>query len=240
MDDYKKKVYDKVYGHEGVYKPSHGLIDLLYRKLRKREINRYQVTYDLLPSIGKSGRLLDVGCGDGDLVFICREKFGECYGIDISDVRVERAKRRALEKHTNNIYFYVCDADEGLPFSDSFFDAVTCISVLEHVFNPPNVVNEIHRVLKLGGVFIVQVPNVAWLPYRIQLLFGKLPKTGGVYLGADWEHLHWFTKDVLVKLLLASGFQIKQVTCSGIFAKYRKIWPSLLSGDLIIKTIKTQ
>ena len=43
-------------------------------------------------------------------------------------------------------------------------------------------------------------------PYRIQLLFGKLPKTGGVYLGTDWEHLHWFTKDVLVKLLLLSEF----------------------------------
>jgi ubiquinone/menaquinone biosynthesis C-methylase UbiE len=239
MNNCKKKVYDKAYGYEECfYEPSHGLMGFLYKKLRKREINRYQVTYDLLPPIGESGRLLDVGCGDGDLVFICRKKFGECYGIDISKVRIERARKRALEKHMDGLYFYECDADEGLPFSDSFFDAVTCIAVLEHVFNPPNVVNEIHRVLKPNGFFIVQVPNVAWFPYRIQLLFGKLPKTGGVYLGADWEHLHWFTKDTLVKLLLASGFQIKQVTCSGIFAKFRKYCLSLLSGDLLIKAIK--
>jgi len=228
MRNYKEKVYNSVYGHEkSSYESPYGFVAFLYKILKKREVNRYQVAYDLLPSI-RDGRLLDLGCGNGDLIFICRSKFRECYGVDISLARVERAKRHALERHIDGLYFCEYDVDKGLPFSDSFFDAVTCIAVLEHVFNPPNVVNEIHRVLKPNGFFIVQVPNVAWFPYRIQLLFGKLPKTDGSYLGADWEHLHWFTKDVLVKLLLASGFQIKQVTCSGVFAKYRKIWPSLL------------
>lgn len=129
--------------------------------------------------------------------------------------------------------------DEGIPFDDSFFDVVTCIAVLEHVFNPPNVLNEISRVLKLGGILIVQVPNIAWLPYRIQLLFGKLPKTGGVYLGTDWEHLHNFTKTTLCQLLMAKKFEIKAFSCSGIFAKYRKWWPSTLGADLIVRSVKT-
>jgi len=70
-------------------------------------------------------------------------------------------QRDALEKHIDGLYFYEYDVDKGLPFSDSFFDAVTCIAVLEHVFNPPNVLNEIHRVLKPNGFLIMQVPNVA-------------------------------------------------------------------------------
>jgi len=123
MNDYKKKVYDKAYGNEGMfYEPSHGLMEFLYEKLRKYEINRYQVTYNLLPSLkGKGGKLLDVSCGDGDLLFICMEKFDECYGVDISKVRVERARKRALEKHIDGRYFYECNVDEGLPFSNSFF-----------------------------------------------------------------------------------------------------------------------
>jgi len=116
---------------------------------------------------------------------------------------------------------------------------VSCIAVLEHVFNPPHIIEEVRRVLKREGIFIVQVPNIAWIPYRIQLLFGKYPKTGGVYLGADWEHLHIFTKTALYKLLAGKGFEIKSVSCSGIFAKYRKWWPSTLGGDLIVKSVKT-
>lgn len=65
---------------------------------------------------------------------------------------------------------------------------------------------EIHRVLKLSGIFIMQVPNIAWILYRVQLLFGKLPTTGGVYLGADWEHLHNFAKITLCRLLTENRF----------------------------------
>ena len=93
--------------------------------------------------------------------------------------------------------------------------------------------------LKPGGIFIVQVPNIAWMPHRIQLLLGTLPTTGGVYLGADWEHLHNFTKSTIRQLLTEKGFEIKAVSCSGIFAKYRKWWPSALGGDLVVKSVKT-
>ena len=63
-------------------------------------------------------------------MFICREKFGECYEINISKVRVERARKLALEKHINGLYFYEYDVDKGLPFSDSFFDAVLVFQCL--------------------------------------------------------------------------------------------------------------
>lgn len=57
----------------------------------------------------------------------------------------------------------------------------------------------------------MQVPNIAWLPHRINLLLGKLPITGGFYMGADWEHLHWFTKSSLLELLLvARALRLKQ------------------------------
>jgi len=234
MKDVKQKVYDDVYGRKEIcYEFPHGVVAFLYRKLLRFELNRYQGCYNLLPP--DKERLLDIGCGDGDFIFMARDMFKECYGVDVSLVRIERAKERA---HEDIFHFYKCDVDKGLPFNNQFFDVVTCISVLEHLFNPPDVVEEIRRVLKPRGILIVQVPNIAWITYRLQLLLGKLPKTGGVYLGADWEHRHLFTKATLSKLLMAKGFEIENVSCSGIFAKYRRLWLSVLSADLIVKATK--
>jgi ubiquinone/menaquinone biosynthesis C-methylase UbiE len=119
-----------------------------------------------------------------------------------------------------------------------FFEVATCISVLEHVINPPIIIDEVYRVLKPHGLFLLQVPNFAWLPFRFQFLFGKLPLTGGVYLGADWEHLHNFTMSILCGLLKQKGFKVQSISCSGIFANYRKWWPSTLASDLIVKATK--
>ena len=139
----KEKVYDNVYGRKEIsYESSNGVIAFLYRKLLRFEVNRYQVGYDLLPS--DKERLLDVGCGDGDFIFMARDKFKECYGVDVSPLRIQQAEKRAKSDQRDNFHFYQCDVDEGLPFSNSFFDAVSCIAVLEHVFNPPNVLSEIH------------------------------------------------------------------------------------------------
>jgi len=239
MKSTKKNIYEGVYGgKETSYEPPGGILGFFYRKLKRFEVNRYQAVYDLLLT-DKRARLLDVGCGDGDFIFMAKDKFKECFGVDVSQLRIERAKERSKTMHGgDNVHFDVCDVDEGLPFPHSFFDVVTCIAVLEHLFNPPKVVQEINRVLKRGGTFIVQVPNIAWLPYRFQLLLGKLPKTGGVYLGSDWEHLHNFTKSTICQLLTEKGFEIKTVLCSGIFHEIRKFYISVLAADIIVKALK--
>jgi ubiquinone/menaquinone biosynthesis C-methylase UbiE len=239
LNDSKERLYDNIYGRKNIrYEASGGLIGFLYKKLLRFEVHRCQAVFNLLPSV--AGRLLDLGCGEGDFIFMAKDKFEECYGVDVSSIGIERAKKISKDRsYGNNIRFYNGDVDEGLPFNTSFFDVVTCIAVLEHVFNPPNVLDEIYRVLKPGGMFIVQVPNIAWLPSRFQLLVGRLPMTGGVYLGADWEHLHNFTKSILCQLLTRKGFEIQSISCSGVFANYRKWWLSVLGGDMVIKSVKT-
>ena len=88
----------------------------------------------------------------------------------------------------------------------------------------------------------MQVPNIAYLKYRIQLFFGKLPVTSSPFnwkeIGWDGGHLHYFTKKTLSKLLEESGFKIVKVSGSGLFAQFRNWYPSLLTGDIIIKAQK--
>lgn len=238
MKRIKEKFYDNTYGGKCLPSSRHGLMDFLYRELRRFEIYREHVVYELL---SPGYRFLDVGCGDGSLVLMAKDKFREVYGVDISSVRIERARGKLDRPDKGKIHFLQHDVDEGLPFNDFFFDAIACVATLEHIFNPPALLDEIHRVVKAAGEFFVQVPNLAWISHRLQLLFGKLPVTGGTdELGMDWEHLHNFTVSSLRTLLESNGFEIKRVLSSGIFAKYRSYWVSLLSGDIIIKSIASK
>lgn len=228
----KKEFYDKAYGEKTSHVASQpGIISFLYKRLKKYEVSREDFAYELLP-FGQ--RFLDIGCGEGNLVLRAKSKFGEVWGVDVSSVRVEKAKKR-LNDYLNQekIHFILGDVDEGLPFDDLFFDAVSCVAVLEHVFYPPALIKEIYRVLKWRGELIVEVPNFAWLPYRLQLLSGKLPVTG-----MEWAHLHNFTQTSLCYLLKSHGFTITQILCGGIFAYIRRWWPSALASDLVVRTEK--
>lgn len=240
MTSSKEEIYDAVYGKKSIkYEAPRGLMAWLHSFLLKCEVNRHQIVMDLLPDCAE--RFLDIGCGDGDFIFKVEDRFSDCYGIDVSSIRVQKGDAKAI-KHNDGkkFHFKACDVDNGLHLPDSLFDTITCISVLEHVFNPPKTIEEIYRILKPDGIFIVQVPNIAWLPLRLRLFFGKLPTTGGVYSGADWEHLHIFTKEVLCNLLREKGFSIKKIVSSGVFAHYRNWWISVLGSDIIIQCIKTK
>jgi 2-polyprenyl-3-methyl-5-hydroxy-6-metoxy-1,4-benzoquinol methylase len=116
------------------------------------------------------------------------------------------------------------------------------LAVIEHVYDIFSLVEEMHRVLKPSGYIIAEVPNIAYLKRRIQLLFGKLPVTASSlnWKEVGWErgHIHYFTMKKFCWLFEQQGFQIKQKTGGGILASYRNWWPTLLTGDLCIKAQK--
>ena len=185
----------------------------------------------------KGKRVLDVGCGDGDLLFKLQDNFKELYGIDIAQNRILRAQKKAKKQKVKRKYiFKQVDVDKsGLPFKDNYFDVITCVALLEHIFDPYFVIEEIARTLKPNGILILLVPNIAYLKHRLRLLLGKLPKTSGMETGWDGGHLHYFTQKSLQGLLKKYRLQIIQISGSGFLAQLRNWWPSLLTGNLIIK-----
>lgn len=195
----EKELYEKQYGEKKLV--SVNSFPFLRSLFKKFDLHREDLASSFLDS---GGRLLDVGCGSGSLVFKVRERFEEVYGIDISPSRIEEANKNAVERFgdVSNIHFSTCNINEKIGFPDNMFDAVTCIAVIEHIFDLYFVVGEIHRVLKRGGVFIAEVPNIAYIKQRILLLFGKLPVTSSPNnwkeIGWDGGHLHYFTKKPFV------------------------------------------
>lgn len=206
----------------------------MIRVFKKYELTREDLALKLLP---REGSLLDVGCSQGSLIFRVRDYFNHLCGIDIAEAQIEKAKKRVKDLGYKNISFQIVDIDQGLPFEDNSFDVVTCISVLQFVFDPYFIMKELHRVLKNKGFLIIDVPNIAYLKQRIKLLFGILPRTSYAS-GWDGQTLHYFTLASFRRLLKETGFQIQKVSGCGIFAQYRNWWPSFLTGDLMVKAIK--
>jgi len=93
-------------------------------------------------------RLLDIGCSTGILTRHYAEFFGWVVGIDIDDGAVEWArKNRAAE----NVSYRIGDSLE-VPFPTGEFDLVTCTHIYEHVPDAQRMLDEIHRVLRPGGI----------------------------------------------------------------------------------------
>ena len=164
-------------------------------------------------------RILDVGCGDGNFTVLiakaCKAK--EVYGIEISEKGVELARK-------NGIKCYQLDVDaEDFPFEDNFFDAVTALELIKHLFDPDHFLEEVYRVLKPEGIFVLSTPNLASFHNRIALLFGYQPPAIPVSLtnsvghfvtnakGAAPDHIRFFTLRSLKELLKIHKFKILEV-----------------------------
>jgi methionine biosynthesis protein MetW len=186
---------------------------------------RYQVACSLLRG---GNRLLDVGCWNGDLLArICEAGlYTESHGVDIVEEGVQATIARGFQAQ-------IVDLNRSpLPFPDGYFDGVTALAVLEHIFDPYAVVREIHRVLRQDGELVVQVPNVASFSNRARILRGHLPVTS-TDAGWDGGHLHYFTKRALDRFFHQEGFDVLARRTSGGRVRLREWRISLLGGDLI-------
>ena len=117
-------------------------------------------------------RILDIGCGHGELMADVYQNLENAYGLD--------PDASAIEKNHVIKNKFVGMA-EKMPFESNFFDIVVCAWVLEHLSNPKEVFTEINRVLKPGGKFIFITPNIynynVWIirliPQRFHDFFTK-------------------------------------------------------------------
>jgi SAM-dependent methyltransferase len=101
----------------------------------------------------QSGALLDVGCSSGGFLGSMKGEPWKLYGIEMSADCAKRAEART------GAQVFVGDIPHA-PFAPGSFDVVTCFDVLEHVYDPLQVMTKVCEWLKPGGIFYVQVPNI--------------------------------------------------------------------------------
>ena len=107
----------------------------------------------LLPQLRPGLRLLDFGCGSGDISVGLAKAVapGELHGVDIQEAQIELAWTLAASSGIANAIFQVGDVT-AMPFPDDFFDVAHCHDVLMYVPDTQAVLAEAKRVLKPGGI----------------------------------------------------------------------------------------
>jgi SAM-dependent methyltransferase len=135
-----------------------------------------------LPYLGKS-RILVAGAGQGALEYKLLKKGIPARNIEAIDFNPAQYKLKTV-----NIQY--CDLGGSLPFEPQAFDVCFATEVIEHLYNPQNLINEVWKVLKPGGMLFLTTPNVHSLMQKIRYLFSD--KFGWFhesdYLGSG--HIH--------------------------------------------------
>ena len=108
-------------------------------------------------AIGEGERILDLGCGRGEETLEAAALVGckgLATGLDLTEAMVEKARESAAQAGAQNTVFVQGDI-ESLPFSDESFDGVMSNCVINHARDKAKVYQEIRRVLRQGGRFVV-------------------------------------------------------------------------------------
>lgn len=148
----------------------------------------------------KPGRVLDVGCSDGNIAAELRSAGHEVVGLDLEESPGVRE---------NVDLFIQADLEHGIPAEvTGKFEVVLAADVVEHVRDPGALIAEMREYLAPGGSLIVSVPNFAhWYP-RTRVLFGAFDYDRRGIL--DHTHLRFFTRSSFERLIESQGMRVKR------------------------------
>lgn len=173
-------------------------------------------------------RLLDVGCGSGFLAKLVKARVPGLiiHGVDISGVALERARA-----HVDQVWQVDLDKAD-LPLPAEQYDTVTCVEVLEHLYDPHHALQEIARVLAPYGRAVVTVPNLAYWRFRLDLLRGRVPAPA-----ADPRHLHQFDDRLFAATLARAGLNLLEMSGHGVRLGLLACRRPALFSDILIATV---
>lgn len=141
-----------------------------------------------------SGRLLDVGCGNGYFLELARRRGWKISGTEISEYCSNYCKEEfGISVKSGEIF------EANLP--SNHFDIITIWHTLEHVKNPMDYLLEFNRILKTDGLLFILIPNT-------RFLLNFLKGWKWIARSEITEHLYFFSNDSLEYMLQKSGFDV--------------------------------
>ncbi len=201
--------------------------------LKRWPRNRFEAICRFAPG---GNTVLDVGCGNGLVLYNLRHKYQRLVGVELSPVRAAHAKEmlQGLDAEV------VVDSAERLSFPDGTFDSVVWADVIEHVVDAVSAARQLYRLLTQGGYLITTTPNVCSLRRRLLMLRGRFPWTSGGLCTEqgrliDGGHVHYFTYGILESIYRDVGFTDLERFGIGRLGRLHHVYPPLLSSTVVLR-----
>jgi len=185
--------------------------------------------------------VLDLGCGDGSLgEILIRRRHCRVHGIDLSKVAAGRAAMRGVG--------VVIASVDAPPFPDNAFDVTVLCDVLEHVYDPAQVLLQAIRVARER--VIVAFPNFGEIRNRLRALRGGFPRA--VLFGHTWytsEHIRFMSVGDFEDMLRDCSFDVKLGSVRWVWPGQRSsiarylhplfgLWPRLFASVVVVEVLK--
>lgn len=226
--------YDEFYSSSQVKEP------LCALSVRRWPRNRAEA---IIAVEGSGDSILDIGCGNGHLLYQFANRFSKLVGLELSKGRLSQA---AINLADFDFVPYLGSAENMHSIESDSIDRIVSADTIEHIPDLYAATSEMCRVLKPGGIVVINTPNIAFIKKRITLLLGYFPATsqrneglGGDVL-FDGGHFHYLTFRSLSLLLVRAGFRIEKKIGYGPLGRLHNIWPELLSGGAEVVAVKPE
>lgn len=155
------------------------------------------------PPTPDKNKLVDIGCGRGELCAVAQKMGWNVTGVDGHASNVESLRAIDVEG-------VLADLNRSIPLPDNSRDCAVMVEVIEHIPMAEELMAEISRVLKPGGLLVMTTPNNAFYSRRLRALFGRAPDCEGY-------HFRFWTKKQLQKKFAAKNLHIVRNDSFGYF-----------------------
>lgn len=175
-----------------------------YRKRNRFARQRIANVFSLLPEL-KGRRFLDVGCGMGTFTLEAAARGASAVGLDLAPSGIKAATRVAKEEKVDAASFILSDAAK-LPLRTGSYDVVVAADFTEHLDEDTltRVFNEISRVTKVGGSFVIYTPEASHL-------FEQL-RDKGILLEQEPSHIGIRSAGELGAAAERAGFKVERIS----------------------------
>ncbi len=192
------------------YQEGKGSYELEYSKdelsyFRAKLEQRWFVLQKALSMHGRSGRMLDVGCGEGYALSFFREKGWAVCGLDFSSAGVESKNPSCKDALLTGDIFDLLNNEIS---AGKEYDIVWLQNVLEHVLDPVDLLQSLRKIVAKDGVAVVTVPNDCSITQQAALSRGHIDTAFWV---APPDHLSYFDKDSLKNIAEHTGWMCVQM-----------------------------